>query len=88
MNPAMTGHRDHRVPTNGIHLQVREYPHEGETLLCLHFGGANLEMWGRVAPAFHRRHRLVLVDLRDHGRSDKPQQGDDIDTMACDLQYS
>ena len=54
-------------------------------MLFLHFGGANLMMWQRVIPAFQQDYHLLLVDLRDHGRSDKPGTGNDIDQMARDL---
>lgn len=81
----MPPYTDHRIPTNGINLQVREYPFSGPCLLLLHFGGANLMMWQPVVPAFNERFHLVLVDLRDHGHSDKPLAGDDMDTMAQDV---
>jgi pimeloyl-ACP methyl ester carboxylesterase len=81
----MSDYQEHRILTEGISLEVREYPREGEALLCLHFGGGNLMMWQRVVPAFQKHYHLVLADLRDHGRSDKPQTGDNIDQMARDL---
>jgi pimeloyl-ACP methyl ester carboxylesterase len=81
----MTEYQDHLILTQGIHLQVREYPRKADAMLFLHFGGANLLMWQRVIPAFKDRYHLILVDLRDHGKSDKPQAGDNIDQMACDL---
>ena len=81
----MNDYQEHRIPTQGIHLQVREYPRNADAVLFLHFGGGNLMMWQRVVPAFQELYHVVLVDLRDHGKSDKPQWGDDIDQMARDL---
>jgi len=81
----MTNPIDLLIPTQNIHLQVREYPRKADAVLCLHFGGGNLMMWQRVVPVFQKRNHLVLVDLRDHGRSDKPGTGNDIDQMARDL---
>ncbi len=81
----MVKYTDLRIPTQAIHLQVREYPKKGDAILFLHFGGANLMMWQRVIPVFQDHYHPVLVDLRDHGKSDKPQAGDNIDQMACDL---
>lgn len=34
-----------RVKVNQIELQIREYEHEGDAIIFLHFGGANLMMW-------------------------------------------
>ena len=81
----MNDYRELRINTQGITLQVREYPRSADAILFLHFGGGNLMMWQRVIPAFRDLYRLVLVDLRNHGKSDKPQSGDDIDQMARDL---
>jgi len=77
--------RDFCVHTGVIDLQVREYEHPGSPIIFLHYGGANLMMWQRAVPYFEDRHRLLLVDLRDHGKSDKPQTGDNIDQMAVDV---
>jgi len=78
-------YQEKRIPTQGIILQVREYPRDADAMLLLHFGGGNLMMWQRVVPAFREPYHLVLVDLRDHGKSDKPLCGDNIDQMARDL---
>lgn len=77
--------RDLRVNAGRIALQVREYERAGESILFLHFGGGNLMMWQRVVPYFQDHYRLLLVDLRDHGKSDKPQSEAHIDDMACDI---
>jgi 2-succinyl-6-hydroxy-2,4-cyclohexadiene-1-carboxylate synthase len=77
--------RDLRVHTGLLELQVREYEHPGSPIIFLHYGGANLMMWQRAVPYFQEHYRLILVDLRDHGKSDKPQVGDDIDQMAADV---
>lgn len=76
--------RDLRVDVGSIELQVREYEREGDALVLLHFGGANLMMWRGVVPYF-AGYRLVLLDLRGHGKSDKPQTGYHIDEMARDV---
>jgi pimeloyl-ACP methyl ester carboxylesterase len=36
---------------------------------------ANAPTWGRAAEALASRHRVVAIDLRGHGQSDKPKQG-------------
>ncbi len=65
---------DLRVNAGGIELQIREYERKGEAIIFLHFGGGNLMMWQRVVPHFQADYRLILVDLRGHGKSDKPRR--------------
>jgi 2-succinyl-6-hydroxy-2,4-cyclohexadiene-1-carboxylate synthase len=77
--------RDLRVKTGSLELQIREYEREAAAVVFLHFGGGNLMMWQRAIPYFQEQYRLILVDLRDHGHSDKPQSGNDIDQMARDV---
>jgi 2-succinyl-6-hydroxy-2,4-cyclohexadiene-1-carboxylate synthase len=77
--------KDLRIHVDNIALQVREYEREGETIVFLHYGGGNLMVWQRVVPYFQARHRLVLVDLRGHGKSDRPDTGYHIDEMAGDV---
>jgi pimeloyl-ACP methyl ester carboxylesterase len=77
--------KDLRINVGSIELQVREYEREGDAVIFLHFGGANLVMWQGVVPYFQDEYRLILVDLRGHGKSDKPQTGYHIDEMARDV---
>jgi pimeloyl-ACP methyl ester carboxylesterase len=77
--------KEQQVDVNGIRLQVREYEHEGETIIFLHYGSGNLMMWQGVVPYFQDTYRLALIDLRGHGKSDSPQDGYHIDQMATDV---
>jgi pimeloyl-ACP methyl ester carboxylesterase len=77
--------REQRVDVSGIKLQVRDYEHEGETIIFLHYGSGNLMMWQGVVPYFQDTYRLVLIDMRGHGKSDSPQDGYHIDQMAADV---
>lgn len=77
--------QDFRVLTNQIELQVREFKNDGEVIIFLHYGGSNLMMWEKAIPFFQDNYHLVLIDLRGHGRSDEPDSGYDIDTMASDV---
>jgi pimeloyl-ACP methyl ester carboxylesterase len=74
-----------RIKVGEIELQVQDYEKDGEAIVFLHFGGGNLMMWQPVVPYFQLQYRLVLIDLRGHGRSDKPQVGYHIDDMARDV---
>lgn len=77
--------RDIRIQSGSIGIQVRDYEGEGEPLILLHFGGGNLMMWRRAVPFFQEEFRVIVPDLRGHGKSDKPESGNDIDTMAQDV---
>ena len=77
--------KDKRIPVNHVELQVRQYEGAGAAIVFLHFSGANLMMWSRAMHHFQESHRLVLVDLRGHGRSDSPAHGYGADNMAKDV---
>jgi len=68
-----------------INLQIHEYENVGDAIIFLHFGGANLMMWQQAIPHFQEKYHLILVDLRGHGKSDKPTTGYHIDEMAVDI---
>lgn len=74
-----------RVKTGQIELQVRDSELKREVIIFLHFSGANLMMWQRVLPYFQDHYRLILVDLRGHGKSDVPESGYHMDVMAEDV---
>jgi len=77
--------QDKRVKVNQIELQIQDYQGEGDPIIFLHFSGANLMMWQRIVPYFQDGYRLILVDLRGHGKSDKPETGYHMDEMAGDV---
>jgi len=54
--------------------------------LLVHGLASNRRTWEGVAARLHELgHPVVAVDLRGHGRSDKPDVGYDFETMAGDL---
>lgn len=74
-----------RVKTNQIELHMQDYEGEGDAVIFLHFSGANLMMWQRALPEVRDRYRVVLIDLRGHGQSDRPAIGYHMDIMARDV---
>lgn len=74
-----------RVAANGIHLAVAEAGRGDEAIVFLHHGGGNLSMWQRFAQPFADDYRLIFIDQRGHGRSDKPEAGNHIDTLCVDV---
>jgi 2-succinyl-6-hydroxy-2,4-cyclohexadiene-1-carboxylate synthase len=77
--------QEKRIKINQIELQVRDYENNKEGIIFLHFSGANLFMWQPAIPFFLDIYRLILLDLRGHGKSDKPETGYDMDVMARDV---
>lgn len=74
-----------RVKVGPIELQVQDSEGSEPAIVFLHFSGANLMMWSPALPYFESHNRLVLLDLRGHGRSDKPPSGYHMDDMANDV---
>jgi pimeloyl-ACP methyl ester carboxylesterase len=57
------------------HPPVRLYAEEagrGSPVVLLHGLGASGYTFRKIAPALARRHRVIAIDLKGHGRSDKP----------------
>jgi pimeloyl-ACP methyl ester carboxylesterase len=47
----------------------------GEPLILLHGFGETHETWAKLAPALARRYRVISIDLKGAGFSDKPDDG-------------
>jgi len=74
-----------RVKVKDVNLVLWDGEVGDEAIVFLHFGGANLMMWQRAVPYFQDRYRVILVDQRGHGKSDKPLTGYHMDDMAQDV---
>jgi pimeloyl-ACP methyl ester carboxylesterase len=53
---------------NGMQIYV-EQTGEGSPLLLLHFFGGCVQSWAPHVPELAQHHRLILADMRGHGRS-------------------
>ena len=49
-----------------------EFVGQGKPLLFIHGLGSSIRDWENQIPYFAERYRVVALDLRGHGRSDKP----------------
>ncbi|MGI8807821.1 MAG: alpha/beta fold hydrolase [Acidimicrobiales bacterium] len=59
---------------------------DGAPFLAAHGLASNRRLWEGVAARLHELgHPVATVDLRGHGRSDKPENGYDFATMGDDL---
>jgi len=57
------------VPRTVLHVWERGH---GPPLVLLHGLGASIFTWRHIMPALARGHRVIALDLRGFGRSDKP----------------
>jgi pimeloyl-ACP methyl ester carboxylesterase len=76
--PALDGvrHRFHDLPT-GVQVHVAETgPEDAPPVLLLHGWPQHFLMWRGVWPALAGSHRVVMPDLRGHGWSGWPDDGD------------
>ncbi|NUT56861.1 MAG: alpha/beta hydrolase [Thermoleophilia bacterium] len=74
--PAGVRHGFHDLPT-GVQVHVAETgPQDGPPVLLLHGWPQHFLMWRGVWPALAGSHRVVMPDLRGHGWSGWPADGD------------
>ncbi len=70
----------------GIKLHLRERPGDGRPFVLLHGLSSNCRTWDLVAEYLATAgHRVLAVDQRGHGQSDKPDEGYDFATITADL---
>lgn len=79
---------ERRVPVHdGLTLNLLEWPGRADPgFLLVHGLASNARMWTGVAEELVAAgYAVAAVDLRGHGRSDKPEEGYGVDTVAADL---
>jgi len=72
------------VTVDGARLHVEE-DGQGEPLLLVHGLGSSARDWFAQVPHFASRYRVLTLDLRGHGRSDKPREAYSISQFARDV---
>jgi pimeloyl-ACP methyl ester carboxylesterase len=77
--------QERRIPTSGPALAIRDHQGGEPAILALHGLASNGRWWDLVAERLAPRHRVIAVDLRGHGLSDRPDDGYDFATVARDL---
>ena len=68
----------------GCSLHYEEYGH-GNPLILIHGLGSSSQDWEMQIPVLSRHYRLIVVDVRGHGRSDKPRERYSIAGFTDDL---
>nr|WP_256675834.1 alpha/beta hydrolase [Pseudomonas sp. R5(2019)] len=65
-------------------MHYEEYG-QGEPLILVHGLGSSCQDWEYQVPALARHYRVILLDVRGHGRSDKPRERYSIPGFSADL---
>ncbi len=68
----------------GFKLHFEEHG-AGPPVVLLHGLSGNLDLWAPQVPALAERYRVIAVDIRGHGRSDKPPGPYSVDQFAEDV---
>lgn len=81
-----------RVPGRTVFVGDREFflrevgPADGSPLVLIHgLGNNSLENWYELIKRLRHRYRIVAVDMRNHGKSDKPRERFEIGQMADEV---
>ncbi|MBP1697843.1 MAG: alpha/beta hydrolase fold protein [Deltaproteobacteria bacterium] len=70
---------------DGVKIQLAVWQGKGKEILCVHGITANCRFWDCLASALAPRHRVIAMDLRGRGFSDKPPLGYSIKHHCKDI---
>jgi pimeloyl-ACP methyl ester carboxylesterase len=70
---------------DGIRIQLAVWKGKGKQILCVHGITANGRFWDCLASALAPHHRVIAMDLRGRGLSDKPHTGYSIQHHCKDI---
>ena len=69
---------------NGIKIYY-EITGEGECLLLIHGLGSSTRDWEEQVPFFSQKFKVISIDLRGHGKTDKPKGPYSMEMFAKDI---
>jgi len=70
---------------DGINIQLAIWEGKGKQILCVHGITANSRFWDCLASALSPHHRVIAMDLRGRGLSDRPPKGYSIHRHCKDI---
>jgi pimeloyl-ACP methyl ester carboxylesterase len=74
-----------RASGDGVRIQLAEWEGGGRPILCIHGITANCRCWDVMASALSPSHRVMAMDLRGRGLSDRPDSGYSIAHHCQDI---
>lgn len=78
--PTMT-----KAQGDGVDIQLAIWEGNGRQIICVHGITANCRSWDVVASALIPNHRVIAMDLRGRGGSDRPPQGYSLNHHLRDI---
>jgi pimeloyl-ACP methyl ester carboxylesterase len=73
------------LEVNGIKMYYEMYG-EGNPLVLLHGGGSTIQStWGRIIPMLSKDHKVIAMDLQNHGRSGHRKEPETFPQDARDV---
>ena len=80
-----SAHKSGFIKVNGVKLHYLDWGEAGDVLLMLTGLGSNAHVFDDFALKLTDRFRVIAIDRRGYGESDKPATGYDIDTRIEDI---
>jgi len=74
-----------RTKGDGVEIQLASWEGKGENIFCVHGLTANSRCWDRVVSGLTPEFRVLAMDLRGRGFSDKPLSGYYIEQHVRDI---
>jgi pimeloyl-ACP methyl ester carboxylesterase len=81
----MTQSQDFSVSASNLNFHLIDWGGSGGWLILLHGLASQAHIWDLVAPHLTDAFRVIAIDQRGHGLSDRPDSGYDFATVASDL---
>lgn len=73
------------VDLDGVRIRYLDTGGTGPVVLCLHGTSMSAHAWGHLAASLGDMARVIAVDMRGHGASDRPASGYTIAELAGDI---
>lgn len=73
------------ISANGLNFHLLDWSGQGDWLVLLHGLASQAHIWDLLAPHLIDSFRVVAIDQRGHGLSDKPDSSYDFATITADL---
>ena len=70
---------------NGVKIQLAVWKGKGKEIFCIHGLTANCRFWDCLASALSPHHKVIAMDLRGRGLSDKPPKGYSVEYHCKDV---
>ena len=70
---------------DGLKIQLAVWEGKGKEIFCIHGLTANCRFWDCLASALSSHHKVIAMDLRGRGLSDKPPKGYSVEYHCRDV---